>query len=241
MGKYIGGRCLELMPETIKKYPPQPCKQKSNDAALVLLGYTSKNTQKLVVSRCFSFQKGCIFKFYPQFSGEVLQYPKCGGGCAGLIELTTFPSGIETPAAESSLHWNPHPTVDANAVMPREDGRETWITPRKRGKPPPVVVIIPVLRIRPDTVGCESRFPNFPVSWQNVYRVTSVHKIQTPISSEWRMKKASWSNHIKSTMIRTKNHKQQTTINNRCSKGCGMSGSHVKHHPFFAPRLVSVI
>ena len=127
-----------------------------------------------------------------------------GGGCAGLIELTTFPSGIGSPAAESSLHWNPHPTVDANVVMPRQR-RETWITPRSRWKPPTLfLVIIPdPSGFVPTLLDANQDFRIFR-SDQNVYRVTSLHKIQMPISSEWRMKKASWSNNIKSTMTRTK-------------------------------------
>lgn len=178
MGKYIGGRCLELMPETIKKYPPQPCKQKSNDAALVLLGTPPKTPKNWWFLDVSPFNKGVFSSSILSFPGKFYSIRTVWGGCAGLIELTTFPSGIETPAAESSLHWNPHPTVDANAVMPREDGgRHGSHLENEENPPPPVFGDHPgSLRIHPDTVDGNQDFQIFQ-KWQTVYRVTSVHKI----------------------------------------------------------------
>lgn len=150
MGKYIGGRCLELMPETIKKYPPQPCQNTPNDAALVLLGIPPKTPKNWWFLDVSPFNKGVFSSSILVFFQEVLS-EMCGVDALGwLIDWHPVRHRISCGRIVSALKsasncWR----KCCNASRRR---RETWITPRKRGKPPPVFGDHPgSVRIRPDT------------------------------------------------------------------------------------------
>lgn len=78
MWKYIERRCLELMPETIKKYPPEPCQNSPNDAALVLMGIPQKTPKNwwflkmfLLLIRVYVQVLSLVFRgsFYPELCG----------------------------------------------------------------------------------------------------------------------------------------------------------------------------